>query len=612
MKKITLFLSLGSFLFACGDEVRIGAQSELSDLDAMPTPDGDPPTPDLGVLGDARPDIAVDMSPDMSAPDMLAPDMLAPDMLAPDMLAPDAAPQLEGPEAWLYRSDPVTDGELSRMVIPEPTDPSGHLTNEWVKVYNCLNEPGGPSSVLDFGFQVTVFLCHEIQVVQPDADGNYLSISPPENDADPNDSFAELMMYFHVNKAHDYFKETFGFEGMDYVLPAVVNVQLKTEPVLPFPGLMPGPDGWLPLANAAYFPKENWEIFASLFGLPPRDSDQIIFFQGPEKDFAYDAGVIYHEYTHAVIGNERIRAPMLLDEWGLNNEPNSMHEGIADYFATSMLDMSLLGPYVGDVRDLSEPRHCPANTIDEVHANGKIIGTSLWALRDELGAEITDMIVFGAMEQFGMRTTFKEAGQLMIAEAGLISPEALAVTERVLTDFGLVSCERTQPWEAWVAADSDEELPHIVEGTQSVTIPGFDNSGVPAYKQFYIDVEAGTEAVELTLVGESAPSGFLNLNLNPGAEPDPPANPLDLAVRVGEPVGINPGVVSYTADARVTAPLEDTTQTWILTGDCLPAEGGRVHLLPINPGPGAIWITQLARRDLEGVEPGENVFDCAE
>ena len=45
--------------------------------------------------------------------------------------------------------------------------------------------------------------------------------------------------------------------------------------------------GFLPKLNALFFPKENWEFFASQFGLPARDDDLIVFFQG-NADFAYD------------------------------------------------------------------------------------------------------------------------------------------------------------------------------------------------------------------------------------------------------------------------------------------------------------------------------------
>ena len=185
---------------------------------------------------------------------------------ATDAAMPQAAVM---PAARVYLTYPVTYNNLVSFVIMQrPTSEDGRLTSDWVEVFNCLNEEGGISAMPDFGpIAVTVYLCREQQVVRPDADGNYLSVTPPDDDSDPNDPFAELMMYHHVNLAHDYFKESFGFTALDFPLPALVNFQLRTDPLLPF--LQPGPDGWIGLSNAAFFPKESWRQFAAQFGLPP-------------------------------------------------------------------------------------------------------------------------------------------------------------------------------------------------------------------------------------------------------------------------------------------------------------------------------------------------------
>ena len=294
-------------------------------------------------------------------------------MAAPDASPADAAvPEpvvLEAPEAFVYANDPVTDnGELTKVTLHPSTLPDGRLTSEWVEVFNCLNEEGGPVSMPNFGgFNISIAFCKEIQAAAPDADGHFVSILPPEDDSDPNDQFAEVMMYHHVNLAHDYFKGIHGFEELDFPLPALVNVQVKIDP----PILMPGPDGWTGLSNAAFFPLESWRQFAAQFGLPPRESDSIIFFQG-DKDFAYDSRVIYHEYTHAVVGTGRLSVMGVLDEYGLEFSPRSMNEGLADFFAASLADDPIIGNYVGTMgtglRDLSLMRSCPDKWVDEVHA----------------------------------------------------------------------------------------------------------------------------------------------------------------------------------------------------------------------------------------------------
>ena len=180
-------------------------------------------------LLEPQPDAPMAMAGSMAPSSMLIDDNPP---LAGQVVAPDEPVVNDGPKARVYLNDPVTDdGETSEVVLPKPTSEDGRLTSEWVQVVNCLNEEGGLTANPDLGgFTIQVSLCHEKQVVRPDADGNYLSIAPPQDDTDPNDSFAELMMYYHVNRAHDYFKEAFGFSALDFPLPALVNVQFRTDP----------------------------------------------------------------------------------------------------------------------------------------------------------------------------------------------------------------------------------------------------------------------------------------------------------------------------------------------------------------------------------------------
>ena len=125
----------------------------------------------------------------------------------------------------------MTDREqLTEVTLHRPTDETGLLTSEWVQVFNCLNNDGGPTA-MPMGFPFSIQFCNETQTVLPDADGHYLSIAPPDDETDPNDPFAEIMMYHHVNRAHDYFKDSFEFTELDFPLPALVNVQIRTDPV---------------------------------------------------------------------------------------------------------------------------------------------------------------------------------------------------------------------------------------------------------------------------------------------------------------------------------------------------------------------------------------------
>lgn len=516
----------------------------------------------------------------------------------------------EMPEARVYLNDPVTDeNQVSNVILRRPTSNDGTLTSEWVDVLNCLNEDGGTAARPNFGpIAITVYPCVEQKVVRPDDDGHYLSYEPPADDSDPNDPFAELMMYHHVNLAHDYFKDTFGFSNLDFPLPALVNFQLRTDPVIPF--LNPDPDGWIGLSNAAFFPKESWRQFATQFGLPPRESDSIIFFQG-DKDFAYDSRVIYHEYTHAVVGTTRLQVPSVLDRYGLDNSAPSMNEGLADFFAASLSGDPRIGRYVGvmglGLRDLSEFRGCPEDTADEIHAHGELIGSVLWEMRGTLGAEVTDEIAFESLERFGIATVHGEAAEIILERAQSKGEMIGEQTRRILDAHGMLDCERSMPFTRFEARTSRWGLPHTVEGFSSAGIPGL-NTYVPAYKQFYIEGQEEQVAVRLQWQLTAGGGDFGGFGGGGGS-----VDPLTVAYRIGAPVElIAARTLEINADHIFEPELSGEYQTLILSAECLPALGEKAHLLLLNSSNDQVQIPSMRISYLDAVPTSDQVVTCRE
>lgn len=214
-----------------------------------------------------------------------------------------------------------------------------------------------------------------------------------------------------------------------------------------------------------------------------------------------------------------------------------------------------------------------------MHADGKIIGTALWEIREALGKEMTDGMAFRAVQSSSGATGLDELGELILAEAESLGPEAQAVVEPILIDHGVLGCQRAKPWVAVRFEDTDEQVPHQVEGTQGAA--GFPD-GVPGYHQWFVDVPAG----KVVRLGWSfvASSGF-------GAT-EPSA--LSLAVKKGEMVSVGPtGAVS--GDALIdSAPLANNAQAVALAGACVPAEGGRLYLLFVNPSENASSVATMS------------------
>lgn len=515
---------------------------------------------------------------------------------APDAMLPDAAPppHIAEPQGWNYAHDPITDdGELTQYTLPETTTEDGRLTNASVQVFNCKKEEGGLTA-MPFG-NFTVALCHEVQDTQPDPDGNYLSVRPPEDEADGNDEFAGMMMYRNVSRAHDYFKGTHGVDWLDFPLPAIVNLQFKITPPIPLGDFRPGPNGWYDFPNAAYFPEESWDALAGQLGLPGRDTDSIIFGQAGH-DFSYDASVIMHEYTHAVIGTGRLNG-RVLDTYGVDDAPRAMNEALADYFAATVADMAVVGEYgIGKlapnlVRDLSVKRRCPDNLVNEIHADGRIFGAAVWAIRTALGAEKADRIVFDALSQFGQETNFQQAGELLVAATETVDAAQVEAVRAILIDHGVLDCVRAKEWRTFATATSEDQVPYVVEGVQSVGAPGLRE--VPGFNQWYIDLEPGSTGVELSWYMAVA-AGI------PGFGGGGGAGQIELATRLGEPVGLEWGRgLTITADQRIAvAPAMMTPggsflQSTTLAGGCLPPEGGRLYLAMLNVANDAANIVSM-------------------
>ncbi len=477
----------------------------------------------------------------------------------------DSGPPSKPGAAKVYLHDPTTDNnQTSEVILTPPTTDDGTLIGPYASVNNCLNETGG-LSMESLGFTFGA-LCKETPTVKPGPDGSYLHVLPPEDTSDPNDGFAEVMMYHHIHAIHDYFKGTHGLTDLDYPLPALVNLNLWFDPEVAAKQGLEG--GWVGYPNAAFMPPKGFTNFQ----LPEREEGYIIFGQYKDLDLSYDATVIYHEYTHAMVGTTRLSG-LFADKHGLNNEPGAMNEAFADYFAATMLNHPVIGTYgiafAGDhlVRDLAVTRRCPEDLTTEIHADGRIFASALWAIRQQVGAGFADSVFLRALQGFTNSTGFEAAALAIVAEAEL---EDFDRSEQMLLIFkkqGIVGCLRATELQTWQAQNDKDKARFTIEGSKRVG--GTFSYGVPAYKQWKLGVPFGTTAVTIRWRAES--KGSLN---NPN---------LRLYIAHDEPVLIATTVGGGISAAGFATPEPDPTQKgWqsiTLSGACLPKVGTAWMLL---------------------------------
>ncbi len=257
-------------------------------------------------------------------------------------------------------------------------------------------------------------------LAQADENGDFL-YEPEFNSTE--DAFAEVQAYHHVTALSHYFEDTHGheFDG-----PAIVTTNYIYE------------DG-SPYDNAFY----STDI----------SGNQLLSFGQGSWDYAYDAGVVAHEFGHSIIQTttDMLMDWVIYDEYGANNAPNGIHEGLADYWAGSYQGQSEVSSHIPIGRDLDNDKTCPDDLTGESHDDGEIVGASAWDIHELVGKEAADQIVYGALLLVSQAPTFAELAEMMLEAAGEleedgeITAEDLAAIEASLEDRGMLLCGRSLP-----------------------------------------------------------------------------------------------------------------------------------------------------------------------
>ena len=203
------------------------------------------------------------------------------------------------------------------------------------------------------------------------------------------DDFAAAMAYYHLDKHVSFFKR------LDPTLPSGTGRAVRAS----LPALVNSFQGGAPLENA---------FFSGAL-------DAMVFGQGANADFAYDATVMYHEFTHGVVFAWGGFNPAI-DSLGGLDEPGAVNEGTADAMAVSENGRSQVGsfitatgfppgspptPFLRDMNDPNASRTCQGdgtlvtefggltalNGLDgEVHDDGEIWNGFYWEVYQGLKA----------------------------------------------------------------------------------------------------------------------------------------------------------------------------------------------------------------------------------
>jgi Zn-dependent metalloprotease len=150
-------------------------------------------------------------------------------------------------------------------------------------------------------------------------------------------------------------------------------------------------------------------------GSRPRMQQYLFTSPNPDRDSSVDGDVVFHEYGHGIsnrlIGNGSTALS--------GTQSGAMGEGWSDYWAITINNDGAVGEYVtNNPAGIRRAAYTvPAAAVHDsyadlgagVHADGEVWAATLWDLRTQLGAAITDRIVLNGMKFTPTRPSYLNA-----------------------------------------------------------------------------------------------------------------------------------------------------------------------------------------------------------
>jgi hypothetical protein len=266
-----------------------------------------------------------------------------------------------------------------RRVVLTDLDGSGYLSGRWVRV---KSEVGKAARTVDGCFP------------------------PSHRDVD---QFEQVMGYYWVTTAQHYLQHL----GFGSTLPAVNQRQIELR-INQYGG------------DNSFFRDNKADITLGKGGV----------------DDAEDAEVIVHEYGHSVQDGQ-------VPGFGTDLESGAIGEAFSDYLAVVVTSWAAGVPTrtpeacVADwdsvsytrtvphcLRRIDGTKHYPEDVEGEVHADGEIWSSALWAIHQALGDTKASTLIVDAQFGFAKDTSFHDAAATTVATAQRLYGSAAAAATR--------------------------------------------------------------------------------------------------------------------------------------------------------------------------------------
>lgn len=495
----------------------------------------------------------------------------------------------------VYLHNPATAPALMTRPVPAGSDgpyaptrplPPTKLDSQLLRGYSCVDNQ---TTRTVSGVPVPLHLCEPGQT-SSDSSGDFSGFEPLVDardgkcptQADTNrNSFAEAHMYWHAAQIYERFRTLFASLGQsDFRLRISVGTGAMPFPLVvnlcmpDLTDLAKAQDPKQPLnhfENAFFSPGDTNGGFSRL--LLGRDGDLIAFGMGARANYALDADVIYHEFTHAVVHTRgRLRDSIFRDGLGQNDDPGAMNEGLADYFSSALTGDPAVGEYAqrnlpqlmgSGLRNLETPWHCTDDRIGEIHEDSRALSGALWAARkavtgdpmDTSAAAVRrrdrfDQAVLAALDGSGATPSMTDLARLVVDEV-----------KRLAADLGAdAEAKGVQAFTGRGVLPGCDRILRSGGPKRALCLDGDGRGVVPGHVQWRVELQPTHDALKVAL---EVMTGSCTVTTG-----TPPAPRLQLAVRRGDQP------VAWSGD----------TGTYDQLVDLAPAGGQWTATVPLGPG----------------------------
>ncbi len=483
--------------------------------------------------------------------------------------------------AEVHDENPVSTPTAETTVLTGLVPDSDTLTSDSLTVYNCIDN-GNVGEL----FGGSAHKCDPTQTAIADANGDFTA-HKYENDTAPEDTYAEVAMYYHVTKAQAAMA-ALGAPDLGHV-PATVNLRMPSREARKDPDVP-----LLPFDNAFFAPEEG-------------GGGSIWFGQGEFADFSYDGDVIYHEFGHGVVGaTANFTGALWLDDFGATVAPGAMNEGIADYLSATMTGDSLLGEYAGGsfgksaIRNLDNDSTCPASLVGEVHYDSELFSSALWAQRAALPE--ADRVLFDVAIMDSLiaapsgYTDFSGMASHIVAvvlDADGLGDDVADSLEKIFTAKGVLpECRRTldlAEGEAYTGREFRTTHGFFIPSRWYVPIRRARMA--PSTLQLHGEIEPGTGVLEIS-------GSYSELPPRDYWFPEPEGDPFEPVLLVK--FGADPIVFNYNSDVESDAEELELSSEDFETEIPIPDGATEFHFMFGNVGEEEGLVSTVSYQTLEG------------